>query len=151
MAESIIKKCTKRDIDEATRKIIGILKSGREGSLMHELQDREEREINQQFKAKYDISDQLEKELILKNLSPRAISDVQIDERTDKLRQGNKMYIYLLELELDIEEGKAVKNTVDTYVKIEMIKPSGNKKNVLLISFHEPKYKMKKEYNNLRG
>lgn len=152
MAESIIKDCSKKDIDDATKKIVGILRSGRKNSLMHELQDREEREINQQFKAKYDISDQLEKELILKNLSPRAISDVQIDERTDKLRQGNKMYIYLLELELDIEEeGKAVKNKVDTYVKIEMIKPSGNKKNVLLISFHEPKYKMKKEYNNLRG
>ena len=151
MAESIIKDCSKKDIDYATKKIVGILRSGRKNSLMHEVQDSAEREINKQFKAKYDISDELEKELLLKNLCPQAISDVQIDERTDKLRQGNKMYIYLLELELDIEEGKAVKNKVDTYVKIEMIKPSGNKKNVLLISFHEPKYKMKKEYNNLRG
>lgn len=152
MAKSIIKKCTKREIDEATRKIIGILKSGREGSLMHELQDSAEREINKQFKAKYDISDELEKELLLKNLCPQAISDVQIDERIEKLRHGNRMYIYLLELDLDIERNDdIVKDKVDTYVKIEMIEPSGNKKNVLLISFHEPNEEMKKEYNNLRG
>lgn len=146
MANSIWGLCSKSKIEKATRTIINILKSGQKGSLKDEQQDGVEREKNRKFKVKYDISDEYKKELLIDNLKKEKIFDVQIDERPEKIRNGNEMYIYYLVLDI-LVENKEIK--VDTYVKIEMVQIKGNKKIVLLISFHEPEYEMYERFNEL--
>lgn len=146
MARSIFYKCTKKQIEDATNKILNILKSGQKDSLREETKDAEEREKNKKFKADYDINDEYKKELLIDNLKKEKIFDVKLDERPEKLRNGNEMYIYYLVLDL-LVDNREIK--VDTYVKIEMVQIKGNKKIVLLISFHEPEYEMYERFNEL--
>ena len=98
--------------------------------------------------VEYDLKKEYVKELLKKFLKSQDICDVQIDERTEKLRQNNRMYIYCTDLEIIVEEHK--KETVKTYIKIELLNTKPNK-SVLLISLHKPEYNMSRKYDQLRG
>ena len=148
MAKSVISDYSKKEIDDVTKTIIGILKSGRKDSMIMETIDGTEREKNQIFMVEYDLKKEYVKELLKKFLKSQDICDVQIDERTEKLRQNNRMYIYCTDLEIIVEEHK--KETVKIYIKIELLNTKPNK-SVLLISLHKPEYNMSRKYDQLRG
>ena len=146
MPKSIIWDCSKKAIDDATARIIGILKSGRKDSIIPELKDGIEREKNQAFLRKYGIRESERKELLLKHLKSQDICDVQIDERIETNRHGNLMYIYGTDFKIKI--GEKTESTVKTYIKIEILAIKSNRY-VLLISFHEPEHDMISVYDEL--
>ena len=146
MPKSIIWDCSKKEINEATAKIIGILKSGRSDAIISELKDGTEREKNEAFLRKYGIRENERIELLLKHLKSQDICDVRIDERNESGRRGNLMYIYGTDLKLKVDE--ETDSMVKAYIKIEILAIKSNR-HVLLISFHEPEYDMISVYEEL--
>jgi len=148
MSESILKQFTKKDIDYTTRKILNIVKSGQKPPFLEELDDGAEREKNKKFRLEYGIEEwEGVKKLLLENLTSKDIADIQLDERPERLRNGQNMYIYLISPNLSKDGIKFEK--VDVYVKMELLQIKGNKKVVLLISLHEPNDPMYRNYNKL--
>ena len=150
---------TKKDIDDITSKIINILKSG-SGKLKRDGGDQFEREKNILFRRKYgiptgDVGMTIDdvKQLLLENLTPQDISDVQYDMMHRPERTDSKMYIYFLSPRLKWEEkGITQHGKVNVYTKVEIIRGSKNTQNkdVLLISLHEPEYNMERRYEMLQ-
>ena len=147
MSQSVINNCSKQEIDNITRIIIGTLKSGRKDSLIAEKEDYKERKKNEDFLRKYDITENVRKDLLINCLNSKDICDVQLDERSDKLRNMNRMYIYCTDLKIQ-QENKT--QSITTYIKIEVLNTKSNK-TVLLISMHDPERKMERIYEKLRG
>lgn len=149
MPKSVLYKYSKKEIDDITRKIINILNSGVSDALKFEIYQGKEREKNDNFRNTYFLKDdEVVKNIIIKNLKSEDISDVQIDERPEKWRNGNLMYIYLMTARLSDDSEKYKK--VDIYLKVELVEIKGNKKIVLVISLHEPEKSMTRKYKILK-
>lgn len=149
MPKSVFYKCTKKDIDEITKKIINILNSGASDALKFETYQGKGREKNDNFRNTYFLKkDEVVKDIIIKNLKSSDISDVQVDERLEQWRNGNLMYIYLMTASLSTDSVKYEKT--DVYLKVELVEIKGNKKIVLVISLHEPERSMTRNYQRLK-
>ncbi len=149
MPKSVFYKCTKKDIDEITKKIINILNSGASDALKFETYQGQGREKNDNFRNTYFLKkDEVVKDIIIKNLKSSDISDVQVDERLEQWRNGNLMYIYLMTASLSTDSVKYEKT--DVYLKVELVEIKGNKKIVLVISLHAPERSMTRNYQRLK-
>lgn len=141
---------TKRDIDRATEKIIRLVSNGDFTYDKQYPDGQRKNDKNERFLKDYIISPKLRDHIVL-SLQPTQCCDVQIDELQDINRNGNLMYIYFYECELN-KRGERIsdpKHHIVIYIKIEIIKPINGAECCLVISFHNADYPGHSRYEQL--
>lgn len=148
MSNSVWPSMTKRDIDQATEEFV---KLANKGLFTYDCYDgNEEREKNKRFLKDYIVPLDW-RDLIIKSLQPTQCGDVQVDQRPENNRNGNLMYVYFYDAELNRrgDGPRAPKHHVRIYIKVEKVKQLSGGKLCLVISFHEAEYLGKPRYEEL--
>lgn len=143
MSVSVWEEKSKRDIDQATEKIVKLISAKR--YTFNVDNENPERQKNQDFLDKYQKSIEI-RNLILSSLQPESCGDVRKKDENDDL-----MYVYFVEQGL-YPKGcslRTKKKKVSIYIKVEICKNAVNSDYGLVISFHEKEFDRSHYYDQL--